>query len=321
MSNGNLVSVIMSVYNEKPEWLKSCIDSILQQTYRNLEFIIILDKPENSILKALLLEYQQTDSRVKVSINEENKGLIFSLNKALMLCNGDYIARMDADDIAKPHRLATQIAFLNTQKLDLVGANVELFNDEQGTFHYTDKLQTHAFLKKMLEVGTIGIVHPTFFAKANVYEQLGGYRQSLHTEDKEFLARVFVNGFKVGNVADCLLSYRYSETSITKSNSFYVFKMGKYVTDVFKTYLKTGEYKFDYNYIERVKASDEELTAFNKKQVILGEARSAIHNKNYIKALKHLIHCIYLSKSTLLTLKINVWLKCLRAIEKRRALK
>jgi len=316
--NNKLISVIMSVYNEKPEWLINCIDSILMQTYNDLEFVIVLDNPNNLILKNILLKYQALDNRVKLSINDKNEGLIFSLNKALFICSGEYIARMDADDIAKLHRFEAQMRFLEANNLDLVGANVEFFNDEQGTFHHTDKLRTHSFIKKMLQVGTIGIVHPTFFAKAKVYKTLSGYGQSLHTEDKEFLARVFVNGFKVGNVGECLLSYRYSETSITKSNSFHVYKMGRYVTNVFNQYLKTGNYNFDITFIERVKASNEELKAFNAKQVKLGEARSAVHNKKYFKALKDLLHCIILSRSTLLTIKINLWLKLLRIIEKKK---
>lgn len=92
-------------YNEKQDWLTESINSILNQTYLNLEFIIVLDNPENIELKNILNEYKLKDSRVKLLINEVNKGLVFSLNRALKECSGDYIARMDADDISHLDRI------------------------------------------------------------------------------------------------------------------------------------------------------------------------------------------------------------------------
>src|SRR5699024_8677554 len=85
------ISVIMSVYNEKERELKAAIDSILGQTYQNLEFIIILDNPLNKELQIVIEDYVQKDSRIRFFINEQNMGLVRSLNKALKYATGGFI--------------------------------------------------------------------------------------------------------------------------------------------------------------------------------------------------------------------------------------
>ncbi|MGL4742033.1 MAG: glycosyltransferase, partial [Sarcina sp.] len=89
------VSVIMGVYNEKISWVKETINSILEQTYKNIELIVILDNPENQELKIFLDSYKD---KIKFEVNDKNLGLVKTLNRAIDLANGEYIARIDADD-------------------------------------------------------------------------------------------------------------------------------------------------------------------------------------------------------------------------------
>ena len=98
------VSVLMSVYSEPKEWLISSINSILNQSFSDFEFIIINDNPTRSINSIVLNYFAITDSRVKIFENKSNIGLTKSLNKGLKLTEGKYIARMDADDISLPDR-------------------------------------------------------------------------------------------------------------------------------------------------------------------------------------------------------------------------
>ena len=106
------ISVIMSTYNEKEIWVKEAVDSILNQTVNDFEFIIIVDKPDNNKIIDLLHEYEMNDKRVKVYINNKNLGLVKSLNKAIRLSNGKFIARMDADDYSYPQRFEKQLNLL-----------------------------------------------------------------------------------------------------------------------------------------------------------------------------------------------------------------
>ena len=107
-----MISVIMSVYNEKSIYVEKSIDSILNQTYNDLEMVIVLDSPDNETLLRILKEYTHKDARVKLLINDRNSGLAMSLNRAIEVAQGEYLARMDADDISKPERLERELEYL-----------------------------------------------------------------------------------------------------------------------------------------------------------------------------------------------------------------
>ncbi len=310
-----LISVIMSVYNEKDEWLKESIESILNQTYTNIEFIIIVDNPTNVQAIELIKTYSKMDKRLKYFVNEQNQGLIFSLNRALQYTKGEYIARMDADDISHLNRLEKQLLYLKNKELDLIGSNINLFNDKSGIFYTTNKLLTHKYIKKLLKAGTIGIVHPTFFAKKEVYESVGGYHQAWHVEDKDFLARVICQGFKVGNIKDVLLDCRYNNQSVTKTNAIYIKKIGSYVTRQFSKCLKSGEYIFDENYMSNLIISEEEKDSFNKKQIFMAKARESLNKKEYIEFIIFIMKAFMSSKSTISNIKINLIFKLFKFLE------
>ena len=308
------VSVIMSVYQEKTEWLISSIESILQQTYTDFEFIIVVDNPEIVELIKIIKTFAQKDIRVKFFINDKNKGLIYSLNRALENTHGKYIARMDADDISHPDRLKKQLQYLECNNLDLIGSNIHLFKNNNEIFYTTDKLLTHVSLRHMLKNGAIGIVHPTFFGKEKVFKQLNGYTDSLYTEDMEFLARVFCNDFKVGNIKEVLLDCRYNDSSITKTNAFVMYENAKYVTRIFRSCLKNGKYDFSQ---QNVQITKNQQNNFNKKQILMSEAREAFTHKKYIGFIVKIVKATYYSKSIFSSLKINLVFKLLKILENR----
>lgn len=112
------VSVVMSVYNGE-KYLPETIDSILNQTFKDFEFIIINDGSTDKTAK-ILTSYD--DPRIRI-FNQENMGLTKSLNRAISLAKGEYIARMDADDISYPERLKKQVDYLNKNPdIGLVGS-------------------------------------------------------------------------------------------------------------------------------------------------------------------------------------------------------
>ncbi|MCB4742672.1 MAG: glycosyltransferase [Sulfurovum sp.] len=310
----NLISVIMSVYNEDPRWLREAVESILNQTYKELEFIIIMDNPNNLALIEILEEYAKNDSRIKLFINQKNMGLVYSLNRALKYASGAYIARMDADDISYQERLKKQLNYLQTKNLDLIGTNIRLFRNGNDYFYESDKLLTHKYLKKMLQYGAIGIVHPTFFGKKEMFENLNGYKNVLYAEDMEFLSRALCRGYKVGNMQEILLDCRYRNDSITKTYAYVMHENTQYITNIFKRCLKTENY--DLYPREYETAADKEKN-FNTKQILLAEARAALGDKKYIKAIFKILIAIYYSRSTLYALKINLALKILKILETR----
>jgi len=113
-------SVIMATYKESIECLKQSIESIINQTYNDFEFIIILDNPDNKEHIAFINDYVCKDERIKFYINDKNMGLTNTLNRGLKLAEGKYICRMDADDVSMPDRIEKQLHYLNQYHYDLI---------------------------------------------------------------------------------------------------------------------------------------------------------------------------------------------------------
>lgn len=125
------VTVLMSMYNTPLEQLKESIESILNQTYKNFEFLII-DDGSNEECVNLVKSYN--DKRINLVRNEQNIGLEKSLNKGLKLAKGKYIVRMDTDDIAYTDRIEKQVDFIKkNSEYSIVGSKAEIF-DESGVY-------------------------------------------------------------------------------------------------------------------------------------------------------------------------------------------
>ncbi len=121
-----VISVVMSVYNGR-KYLCESVDSILNQTYKNFEFIIINDGSEDNSLDTLL-EYQTRDNRLLI-VNQSNIGLTSSLNRGVKLAASGYIARQDADDVSMPTRLEKQLDYMeNHPEVAVLGCYVDVFN-------------------------------------------------------------------------------------------------------------------------------------------------------------------------------------------------
>lgn len=122
------VTVLMSMYNTPLEQLKLAIESILQQTYKDFEFLIINDAASKQCVE-LVKSYD--DNRINLINNEVNLGLEKSLNKGLKLAKGNYIIRMDTDDIAYQNRIEKQIEFIKKHsEYSIVGSKAEYFNEK-----------------------------------------------------------------------------------------------------------------------------------------------------------------------------------------------
>lgn len=214
-SDTELVSVIMAVYKENKEILSLAIESILNQTYTNIEFVIILDNPGGKEQIECIQKY--SDKRIKLFINEKNIGLVKSLNKGLELATGRYIARMDADDISIVERIEKQIAFLKKYNYDLCGSHIQNFYDNENQKVWRCPINPNS-IKKVLRFQT-AIGHPAWFGKREVFDTLEGYREIFACEDYDFLLRATQKGFLLSNVPEILLKYRLNPMSISRTNS------------------------------------------------------------------------------------------------------
>lgn len=209
------ISVIMSVYNETDRELESSIRSILAQTHKNLELILVNDNPTDPRIRQLL--EKQSDPRIRILCNEKNMGLVPSLNKALHHAEGDFIARMDADDIAEETRLAEEYAYLNEHRLDLVGCWIRLIDEQDKPIGQLLFPTTPEGVNRQIRYGGC-LAHPTWLGKRDVFSALGGYRNIPCCEDYDFILRAIASGFRLGNLPGFLLRYRVRGAGISQSN-------------------------------------------------------------------------------------------------------
>ncbi len=207
-----MVSVIMGAYNSQ-NYIGPAIDSILKQTYRNIEFIIIDDCSTDST-PDILKRYSQKDKRIRIVTNEFNRGLGYSLNLGVDMANGAYIARMDADDISAPKRFERQVAFLkkNTD-VACVGTSARRIGNVKGlgkVFRVIHSPQSHEDIQAWLLLGT-PMFHPSVMFNAQIIKKLGiNYDPNFRrAQDYELWTRlVFLS--KMRNIDEPLHAYRYS---------------------------------------------------------------------------------------------------------------
>ncbi|MGR5322125.1 glycosyltransferase [Vibrio sp. DNB22_19_1] len=211
MIKSPLVSVIIPVYNAE-EYIDECINSILEQTYENLEVLIINDGSTDKTLSKLKC---YNDARVKL-ISRENKGLAYTLRELVDKSSGDYIARMDADDIAHRERISLQIdKFLSNENLVLVGTNVDYISGKGKYLGSSICVSSNDVLGIKLEKGNI-LFHPTVMFKRDIYFKVGGYSHQYTKYIEDYL--LWIKMKEEGDISvlpSSLLYYRVHESAIS----------------------------------------------------------------------------------------------------------
>ena len=210
----------MSVYKEPLEWLRLSIDSILNQTFTDFEFIIICDNPQYDDGISLLNEYARQDNRIMLLFNEVNIGLTKSLNKGLVVAKGKYIARMDADDISLPERFEKQIAYMEEHpEVVVLGTMVKHFGKTSRWKPNEVKSFTDDDLKAQMLYGNC-IAHPTAMIRKQVLDENNIWydEQYRHSQDYRLWEQLVPYG-NFAKLKQALLLYRVSDQQITKKSS------------------------------------------------------------------------------------------------------
>jgi hypothetical protein len=215
-----LVTVILPTYNASAT-LSQTMDSTLAQTHRQLE-VLVLDDGSTDDSPEIARSYALRDDRVRC-VRLPHQGLATTLNQGLAEARGDWIARMDADDIMAPQRLERQLAYIQGLARphdSLLGAQVEIFprpEKEKGWFKYEtwlNDLISPAQHKRDLFIDA-PLAHPTYFAHRAVFERLGGYRVGPFTEDYDLLLRADEQGIDLAKIPEILLRWREHSDRLT----------------------------------------------------------------------------------------------------------
>ncbi|MDC1105288.1 glycosyltransferase [Prolixibacteraceae bacterium] len=201
-----VVSVLMSVYNEDFNWITEAVNSILNQTIKDIEFIIVNDNPQYTDLHNFLEELSTSNRCIKIILNDKNRGLAYSMNRALEIADGKYIARMDADDIALPTRFEKQIDFLEKNKdISIVGSQIKMFGKSK---KFWINLSTPQEIKAKLIFKSC-LAHPSVLIRTEDVKKYNlFYDESLcSTQDYDLWTRAALVT-KLANIDEVLLLYR-----------------------------------------------------------------------------------------------------------------
>ncbi len=216
-SSAPAVTVLMAVFNGMP-YLRAAVDSVLAQTFRDFEFLIVNDGSADGSA-ALLHEAAQRDPRVRV-IDRENRGFVASLNEGLAAARGTYIARFDADDVCLPHRLQAQVAYLQGHpSCVLVGGYVNLIDGAGRPLWTLRPPVTHAEIDSQHLMGHTSIPHPVATFRREVALRVGGYNPAFPAgQDLDLWLRLAEVG-ELHNLPEPLIQYRQHHRSISSTRA------------------------------------------------------------------------------------------------------
>lgn len=239
-----LVSILIPVFNAE-KYLAEAIESILNQSYSDFEFLIINDG-SNDKSEEIILSY--SDQRIRYIKNESNLKLIKTLNKGIQICKGKYIVRMDADDISHPERIQKQVEFMESNPdIGICGSWFETFGEvDTSIVRYKE---THdEIMTKMLY--QCHLCHPSIILRREIFDDPDMYfdENYPHAEDYDFYLKVSKK-WKFHNIQEAILKYRIHNESVSNKNKSIQIKNSLIIKKRFFTELHT-------------QATDEQVEAF-----------------------------------------------------------
>lgn len=210
------LSIIMSVYSEPIEWMRLSVDSILNQSYKDFEFIIINDKPDRKENRELLDVYKHKDNRIVLINNKVNLGLTKSLNIGLLAAKGEYIARMDADDISLPDRLKQQVDFLDTHpEVSIVGCSAYKIDEEGNVIDKLIKPTNNLTLKSQLIIVS-PFIHPSVVFRRQLNRDIVLYDE-YYRFAQDYALWVKLSDYEFANMDGIYMKYRITKCQITSA--------------------------------------------------------------------------------------------------------
>lgn len=237
MDRRPLVSVIIPCYNCE-KYVLIAVESILQQSYSNME-IIIVDDCSTDGTYSILKQIAQKDDRIKLLKHDINRKLIYTLNEMIDIASGEFIARMDADDIAANNRIEEQLEYMiNDKECAVCGTSMEVI-DSSGNTMFRRMLPTDCYeIKKMMPMVNV-ICHPSIMVRSDVYKSHKYDEKYLHAEDYELWCRLlYKHNYKIVNLRMIGIRYRENENQISQR---YAVEQNSIVNNIVRTYQLVDE--------------------------------------------------------------------------------
>ncbi len=224
-SNSSIkVSVLIPCYN-CASTVEESVESIFSQTFTDFE-IIAVDDGSSDITVDILHNLSKRDPRLKV-FTIPHSGIIDALNIGIIECQGEYIARMDADDYSAPERFEKQINFLNTHKeIDVVSCLVEnsakdqLLEGFRTYYEWINSLITPEEIKREIFIES-PLIHPSVMMRREALLAVGGYQENQWAEDYDLWLRMMIKGVQFAKIDEVLFQWRDLPSRLTKTDERY----------------------------------------------------------------------------------------------------
>lgn len=214
-----LVSIVLPCYREAAPVLRRALDSVLNQTYPNIEFILVVDDPDDQVKIAFLKELAEADDRIRVIVNNQNLGPWASYNRGVREARGAIIAIQDSDDVSEPTRIEVLTRFLlEHPSVGVVGSALEYVNEagERTLLRRTYPSDPADAIRRYCP-----LAHPTTLRWARLFATHGYYDESRayrHAADYELWFRWQIGGVRMANVPDPLYLYYQSDANFKALN-------------------------------------------------------------------------------------------------------
>ena len=222
-------SVLMSVYHkDNPQWLKQAIDSVLNNTIKSNQIVLVVDGQIPNELEQVLTEYRDSLDILRL---EKNLGLGIALQQGLLKCKYPLVARMDSDDISLPNRFEIQLKeFENDPNLTIVGGYIQEFDSQTNEKTSIRKVPLEdSKIKKFIKTRS-PFNHPTVMFKKEDILKVGNYQTFYQMEDYYLWARLVKANYQMKNIPEILLNFRTDKNMFARRGSYKYFKSNKEVS-------------------------------------------------------------------------------------------
>jgi len=273
------VSVIMGTYNTS-KYIGECVESVLNQSFQDFEFIIINDCSTDNTLK-IIKKYE--DNRIKIINNNKNVGVAESLNKGLHIAKGKYIAVMDSDDVMMPERLQITYNYLEkNKKVFLVGGALYYMEDNGRLIRKDVPLIGYDRIRKRLKKRSCFWHNTIMFRNDKKTFYRGKFR---YAQDYDLFTRLDTKGKRMENIPDILAKYRIHNSSSSYSRRTKQNMFADKVREFYKQRLTTGKDKYAAFNPETIMNLD--ISNTKNKKILFDESKTNWMTKEYKKSRKY----------------------------------
>ena len=222
-------SVLMSVYHkDNPQWLKQAIDSVLNNTVKPNQILLVVDGQIPNKLEQVIAEYKNNLDILRL---EKNSGLGIALQQGLLKCKYPLVARMDSDDISLPKRFELQLKeFENNQNLTIVGGYIQEFDSQTNEITSVRKVPLLDNQIKQYVKTRSPFNHPTVMFKKEDVLKAGNYQIFYQMEDYYLWARLVKANYQMKNIPEILLNFRTDKNMFARRGSYKYFKSNKEIS-------------------------------------------------------------------------------------------